>query len=179
MVRELSCQRSKDFLDLFLMGHRLLILFFTFILSFPSFGLNKIGRMGLGMSNQLINDIPSLSVKIQQNREFAIGALLGFRSNQDDTLYGAGFRLYRILFEEPLLNFYMGATLATLNFKDGEKTKSGYQADGTLGSEFHFEGIESIGFSFEFGVSVNHGPDGSSFETLGQNFLKAAVHFYL
>ncbi len=73
----------------------------------------------------------------------------------------------------------MAGTLASLSYEDNDKAKSGYQVDGTFGTEFHIEGIESIGFSFEFGVSYNHGPNGRSFETLGNNFLKSAVHFYL
>jgi hypothetical protein len=162
------------------MGHRLYITLCLLILTLsPAFALNKVGRMGVGMSNQLINEIPALSVKIQQNRQYALGALLGFRSGDDDTLYGAGLRLYRVIYEEPLLNFYMAASLISLNFQEQDKTKSGYQVDGTFGSEFHFDGLESIGFSFEFGLSLNRGPNGSSFETLGQNFLKAAIHFYL
>src|SRR5690606_32676095 len=110
---------------------------------------------------------------------FALGGMLGFRSNEDTTLYGAGLKVYRIIFEEPLLNFYMAGTLASLSYEENEKARSGYQFDGTMGTEFHIEGIESIGFSFEFGLSYNKGPNGRTFETLGDNFLKAAVHFYL
>lgn len=150
------------------------------IWAFPALALNKTGRLGVGLSNQLVNDLPALSLKIQQNRYFAIGGLLALRSNEDNTLYGAGLRVYRVIFEEALLNFYMAGTLASLSYEDEQnKSKSGYQVDGTFGTEFHIEGIESIGFSFEFGVSYNHGPNGRSFETLGNNFLKSAVHFYL
>lgn len=144
-----------------------------------AWGMNKSGRMGLGFSNQLINDLPALSLKIQQNRYFALGGLLGFRSGEDATTYGAGLKVYRVIFEEERLNFFMSGTLATLAYEEDRKAKSGFQVDGTLGTEFHLEGIESIGFSFEFGVSYNKGPRGTSFETLGNNFLKAAVHFYL
>lgn len=133
------------------------------------------------MSNQLANDIPALSFKIQKNKAFAVGGLLGFKSDEDNTLYGAGLRLYRLIFDEPQLNFYMAGTFATLSYLDEkDKAKTGYQVDGTLGTEFHFTGLESLGFSFEFGLSVNEASDkGTTFGTLGNNFLKAAVHFYL
>lgn len=147
--------------------------------SLPALALNKTGRLGVGLSNQLVNDLPAISLKIQQNRYYALGGLLALRSNEDTTLYGAGLRVYRVIFEESLLNFYMAGTLASLSYEENNKAKSGYQVDGTFGTEFHIEGIESIGFSFEFGVSYNHGPNGRSFETLGNNFLKSAVHFYL
>jgi len=156
------------------------ILWFTVtLMTLPAWGMNKTGRMGVGLTNQLVNEMPALSLKIQQNRYFALGGLLGFRSNEDATTYGAGLKVYRVIFEEELLNFYMSGTAASLSYEEDEKAKSGYQFDGTFGTEFHFERIESIGFSFEFGVSYNKGPNGRSFETLGNNFLKAAVHFYL
>lgn len=141
------------------------------------------GRMGIGFTNQLANDLPALSLKIQQSKTFGIGGLLGFNSNEEATLYGAGIKFYRIIFDEPQLNFYLAGLIATQNYFDptDDSTKTGYQVDGTLGTEFHFQGIESIGFSFEFGISArNTDPEeGSSFQTLGDNFLKAAVHFYL
>jgi hypothetical protein len=50
-----------------------------------------------------------------------------------------------------------------------------------MGTEFHFAGLESLGLSIEFGLSVRKAdPDGgTSFETLGDSFIKSAVHFYL
>ena len=141
------------------------------------------GRMGVGATNQLANEIPAISLKIQQSKTFALGGLLGFRSDQDQTLYGAGVKFYRIIFDEPQLNFYLAGLYATLNYLDPveDKVKGGYQIDGTMGSEFHFQGLESIGFSFEFGISARNADaeGGTSIETLGDQFVKAAVHFYL
>jgi hypothetical protein len=154
-----------------------------FLISSGAMAADLRGRMGVGASNQLANDIPALSFKIQQSKTFALGGILGFKSDQDNTLYGAGLKFYRIIFDEPQLNFYMAGLFAAENYLDNrDKLKSGYQLDGTLGTEFHFSGIESIGFSFEFGLSVrNADPDGggTSFQTLGDQFVKAAVHFYL
>ena len=153
------------------------------LISTLSYGADLRGRMGVGASNQLANEVPAISLKVQQSKTFAIGGILGFRSDQDHTLYGAGVKFYRIIFDEPQLNFYMAGLFATENYLDEEKDKlkSGFQIDGTLGSEFHFSGLESLGFSFEFGISArNADPDGgTSIETLGDQFLKAAVHFYL
>ena len=140
------------------------------------------GRMGIGASNQLANNVPALSLKIQQSKTFALGGILGFKSDQDNTLYGAGVKFYRIIFDEPQLNFYMAGLFATENDLDTEKdkVKSGYQIDGTLGTEFHLSGLESIGFSFEFGLSArNADKGGTTLQTLGDQFVKAAVHFYL
>ncbi len=160
-----------------------MILIGALFCSLHAWGADLRGRMGVGATNQLANEIPAISLKIQQSKTFALGGVLGFRSDQDYTLYGAGVKFYRIIFDEPQLNFYMAGLIATQNFIDENKSKvkSGYQVDGTMGSEFHFQGLESIGFSFEFGISARNvdADRGSSIETLGDQFLKAAVHFYL
>jgi hypothetical protein len=146
------------------------------------FGADLRGRMGVGMTNQLANGIPAISLKVQQSKTFALGGLLGFQSDQDQTLYGAGIKLYRIIFDEPQLNFYLAGLFATETYLDDEdKVESGFQIDGTMGTEFHFSGLESLGFSVEFGVSARKADPngGTSLETLGDSFLKAAVHFYL
>lgn len=162
---------------------RHLLLFFMLILfSLSASAADLRGRLGIGATNQLANDVPAISLKIQQSKTFALGALLGFKSNEDDTLYGAGIKLYRIIFDEPQLNFYIAGLFATENYlNDEDKVKSGYQIDGTMGTEFHFTGLESIGFSFEFGVSArNAGPKGgTTLQTLGDHMFKAGVHFYL
>lgn len=160
---------------------------FTFfilsVFSLSALGADLRGRLGVGATNQLANDIPALSFKIQQNKTYALGGLLGFKTDEDHTLYGAGVKFYRIIFDEPQLNFYFAGLLATQNYIDEteNKTKSGYQVDGTMGTEFHFTGLESIGFSFEFGVTVRNADSkkGTSIETLGDQLLKAGVHFYL
>lgn len=159
-----------------------LLLSLLIVLSTPVFAADLRGRMGIGASNQLANDVPAISLKIQQSKTFALGGLVGFKSDQDHTIYGAGVKFYRIIFDEPQLNFYMAGLLATLNYLDEEKdkVKSGYQVDGTFGTEFHFQGLESIGFSFEFGLSARQSDEkGSTFQTLGDQFIKAGVHFYL
>lgn len=152
-------------------------------ISFPAMSADLRGRMGVGLSNQLANGLPAISLKVQQSKTFALGGLLGFKSDENNTLFGAGVKLYRIIFDEPQLNFYLAGLFATQNYLDvpADKVKSGYQMDGTLGSEFHFAGLESIGFSFEFGISARNADaeSGSSIQTLGDQFIKSAVHFYL
>jgi hypothetical protein len=159
---------------------QLFILLVLVLVSQMAYSAELRGRMGVGATNQLANQVPALSMKVQQTKTSAIGAVLGFQSNQDRTLYGAGVKFYRIIFDEPQLNFYMAGLLAGLNYAEQDQTKSGFQMDATLGTEFHFQGLESIGFSFEFGFSAREaGAGGTSFQTLGDHFLTAAVHFYL
>ena len=159
------------------------MLFFLLLLPSIALSADLRGRMGIGASNQLANGLPAISMKVQQSKTFALGGILGFKSDEDQTLYGAGVKFYRIIFDEPQLNFYLAGMFAPQNYlnETTKKVESGFQVDATLGSEFHISGLESIGFSFEFGLTARNGDEkgGTSFETLGDNFLKAAVHFYL
>jgi hypothetical protein len=158
-----------------------IFVFLALLLPNLAFSADLRGRLGVGLSNQLANELPAISLKLQESATFALGGILGFKSNKNQTLYGAGLKVYRIIFDEPQLNFYMAGLLAAENYLDDGKAKSGFQMDGTMGTEFHLQGLESIGFSFEFGLSVrnSNNSEGTSFQTLGDQFLKAAVHFYL
>ncbi len=152
-----------------------LCLFFHVI---GAYALEKNNRMGVGMTNQLKNDFPALSFKTQKSRSFAYGGMAGLSSSQSNGGYGAGLKLYRNIFDEPQLNFYMAGMAAILANKMAGVNYSGFQFDLSFGSEFHFSGLNSLGFSFEFGVSANKKKD-FVFETLGNNFLVAGIHFYL
>jgi hypothetical protein len=137
------------------------------------------GRLGIGMSNELINGVPALSMKMQKSPLYAFGLIGGFNFADNDGGYGAGAKFYRVLLDEPQLNFYMSGMGALINKKAGGASTSGFQLDGTLGTEFHFVGMESIGFSFEFGLSANKLQNNFKFQTVGNHIVTAAVHFYL
>lgn len=150
----------------------------TFVLCGTSFAFDKVNRLGLGVSNELKNDFPALSFKVQKNRSFAIGGLVGLSTDTDNGGYGVGVKIYRNIFDEPQLNFYMAGMGALLSNKINKTNYSGFQFDLSLGSEFHFTGLQSLGFSFEFGASAFK-KQKFVFQTLGNNFLVMAVHFYL
>ncbi len=149
------------------------------LLSSGSFAHDRIGRLGIGMSNQLKNDLPAISFKIQNSKSTAIGALATIDTDDNTGGWGAGFKLYRNIFKEPQLNFYSGILAAIINEKQGSGTsKTGFQFDLTMGSEFSFTGLSSLGFSIEFGLSFNKIND-FRVQTVGDSFLVAAAHFYL
>lgn len=155
-------------------------LFLAFIMlpSSESYALDKLNRLGLGMSNQLRNDFPALSFKIQKNRSFSIGGLAGISTNAVNGGYGVGLKVFRNIFDEPQLNFYIAGMGAILSNKMNSTSYSGFQFDLSLGSEFHFSGLNSLGFSFEFGASAYKKQE-FTFQTLGNNFIVSAIHFYL
>lgn len=146
--------------------------------SLPSYSYDKVNRLGLGMTNQLKNDFPALSFKIQKNRSFAFGGMFGLSSNPDKGGYGVGLKVYRNIFDEPQLNFYFAGMGALLSNKENRTNYTGFQFDLSLGSEFHFTGLQSLSFSFEFGASAYKKKD-FVFETLGNSFIVSAIHFYL
>lgn len=139
------------------------------------FGLEMTGRMGIGMSNQLVLDTPALSFKVQDTPHSAIGGLFAVDSNQENTDLGLGIKFYRLLFDEPNLNFYLAGLGAYLK-QDG---RSGYQLEATFGSEIHWPGLESIGLSFECGLSLNKVGNERHLATAGHQFFSAGIHFYL
>lgn len=160
-----------------MIGRTFLALCLLFFVS-GAHALEKTNRLGVGMTNQLKNEFPALSFKIQKSRSFAYGGMVGLSSSDKEGGYGTGIKLYRNIFDEPQLNFYMAGAAALLSNKIDGTSHSGFQFDLSFGSEFHFTGLNSLGFSFEFGVSANKKKD-FVFETLGNNFLVAGIHFYL
>ncbi len=150
------------------------------IFSLPALSVNKLGRLGLGITNHLENDLQAFSMKIQKSRTMAIGGHLGIQADSSNSLYAVGGKLYRMIYEEPQLEFYtaLEASLFTYISLDDETTQ-GYHLQGLFGSEFHLQGVESIGFSFEFGLGLSRAGDDVVLKTLGHNIIQSAVHFYL
>ncbi|EQC48989.1 hypothetical protein M899_2091 [Bacteriovorax sp. BSW11_IV] len=143
-----------------------------------AFATERIGRLGVGVSNQLKNDLTSLSFKIQKSRSFAFGGLLNIDTS-DTGGWGAGLKFYKNVFEEPQANFYFSFLGALTNRKlSNGNEESGFQIDLTGGSEFSFTGLQSIGVSFETGISFNK-MDEFAVQTTGSAFIFGSIHFYL
>ncbi len=140
--------------------------------------MERMSRLGIGYTGQLKNDIPAISFKLQKSKSFAFGGVLGYSNSDNGGGTGAAIKLYRNLFDEPNLTFYGSLLGGIISKKSQGESNSGFQADVTLGSEFSFTGLQSLGFSLEFGMSF-YKLDSFISETVGNNFLISAVHFYL
>ena len=94
-----------------------------------------------------------------------------------------GLKAYKSIFIEPNIEFYGSLLFAFINSKkntaDSSASADGIQVDATLGAEWKFTGLESLGFTFEIGLSFNNKTDSYHFETAGQAFGVGAIHFYL
>lgn len=139
---------------------------------------DRVGRLGVGLSNQYKVGIPAISFKLQKSRAFSFGGMVAF-SNDDNGGYGAGLKVFRNIFDEPQLNFYTAVLGAVIQQKQANaEDQSGFQFDFTLGAEYSFSGLQSLGFSTEFGLSLNKLED-FVVETTGSSFIVVAVHFFL
>lgn len=161
--------------------NKLTLLICLLILSNTSYALSLMGRLGVGMSDHLQTDMTTLSLKLQNSRVSAIGGSFGIDTSEEGSFYALGLKYYQLIYEEPQLNFYsaVGINIFTYRDQSTDDTESGYQLDGLFGTEFSFQGLESIGFSFEFGLSLYNMNEETHIATAGHNFLKSAVHFYL
>ncbi len=156
----------------------LVILSLLCLLSLPANAVDRRGRLGVGVSNQLKTDAPALSFKLQQSRSSSIAGLASVDTGKDGG-FGAGLKIHRHFFEEPHLIFYGAILGAYLSDKRGQSALdvSGFQFDFTVGAEFHFAGLKSLGFHFETGISLNK-LDEFVVQTVGSEFLVMGVHFY-
>lgn len=161
---------------------KILIVLVSFsCLNFAANAAGRMGRLGIGMSNHLPTNMQTLSVKLQRNRSTAIGGLFGLDSSSEGSNYALGAKIFKNIYEEPQLNFYSSGSLNIFTYEDTEedKTKQGYLMDATFGAEFSFQGLESIGLSFEFGLGLSQYNGESHFQTVGYNVIQSAIHFYL
>jgi hypothetical protein len=153
------------------------VILLSFLLCSSTFATERIGRLGIGFTNQVKNGTPSLSFKLQKSKSFAFGGFFGIDTS-DNGGWDAGLKLYRNVFDEPFLTFYAHAMGALINKKTSAiEDKSGFQFDIGMGSEFSFQGLQSLGFSLEFGISL-YKLDDFSIQTKADNFIVGSVHFY-
>ncbi len=134
-------------------------------------------RLGLGFTDQSATDLTSLSIKMQTSKYFSFGGVFGIDTS-DNGGQMAGIKIYQNLITEPHLTFYTSTLIAYLNKKTSNVGQSGFQTDITIGSEFSIPKLESIGLSFEFGVSIIN-LDDLTFKTTGNSIISSAIHFYL
>ena len=138
------------------------------------------GRLGIGMTNQIENNMKALSMRLQRNRSTAIGGHFGLDSSSDGVIYALGLKGYKYIYVEPQLNFYSALSGGVFNYlNESDSLESGYQLEGVFGTEFSFQGLESICFSFEFGLGFSQYRNKTRLKTVGYNALVSAVHFYL
>jgi len=136
-------------------------------------------RLGVGYSDQFSVALPSLSARYYPNPQLGVTAALGVDTQKDASRFGLMVRLFKMIFLEDNMNFYMGTGAGLISIEQNAGTnQSGFELTGFVGSEFFFPGLESLGFSFEAGIGVTSISSEVRFRTIGDSPLKAGVIFY-
>ncbi|MEK6554425.1 MAG: hypothetical protein AABZ31_04225, partial [Bdellovibrionota bacterium] len=138
----------------------LLALFVVQIQTSTVFAKDLSSRLGIGYSDQFSESLPGMSIRYWPEGKLGFGAALGVDTEDDNSRFGFMARLYRTVFTEENMNFYMGTgagiiSVEKLNSTTSKyETESGFEMGGFFGGEFFFAGLENLGFAFEAGVSV-------------------------
>lgn len=150
-----------------------LIVVFVLFFAAPSWAKDLSGRVGLGFINEFSNGVPAISLKYGMSKDIHWLAAFGVDTKTPTKTVAAG-KFFKNIFYETNLNFY-----GTLGFAYLKDEKSGIEVLAALGAEFFIPGIDSLGLSFEAGVSAgNSRGDSFSVRTIGYTFLNAGMHFY-
>lgn len=138
------------------------------------------GRMGLGYNAQFaqmpnsLTGVPALSLKYGLARKIALQLVGGYYSGSSGS--GVATAIFeQTLFGEPNLNFFwlLGGGWVSQAAASGTEWISGF------GTEFFIPGVESVGISFEAGLSLENLTRGRFIlKTFGASFLNAGMHFY-
>ena len=135
-------------------------------------------RLGVGYSNSFSESLESVAVRYYPSPDMAFSAALGVDTKENSSKFGFMARMYRIIFPENNLNFYMGAGAGILSFETAGVNESGFELSGFAGAEFYFSGLDNLGFSFELGVGISSVSSEVRFFTLGSSPVKAGITFY-
>lgn len=144
-------------------------------------------RLGVGYSNFMsVGDMPSLAVKYYPSEQLALSAALGIDTSTENSNssgnsnFGFNVGVYKTIFPEENMNFFMGANAGLVSSKpiSSGDSSSGFELAGFIGAEFFVPGIESLGFNIMAGIGVTSTSAGVRFKTIGYSPLHAGMYFY-
>lgn len=149
-------------------------------LSFSAQAKDLANRLGVGYADQVGVDggLPSLAVRYYPSTELGVMATLGVDTQKDASKFAFNAKVFRVIFLEDNLNFYMGAGAGIVSREKAGKNDSGFEVNGFGGAEFFFTGLDNLGFSFEAGIGVTSISSEVRFRTIGDSPFKAGVIFY-
>ena len=153
------------------------------VVSTPCFAKELANRLGVGYSNQFSQELPSLALRYYPDPKVGVGAQLGVDTEEDKSKFGFAAKLYRVIFTEDNLNFYMGSSAGIISIESTDsagksKSNSGFELTGFCGTEFFLPGLENLGFSFEAGVGVTSIKSEVRFRTIADSPVRAGMTFY-
>jgi hypothetical protein len=167
-------------------AHLSKLVLLSVLFALPHFAQAKelTNRLGIGYSDQFSEELPSVTMRYWPDPKLGVGAALGIDTQKDESKFGFMARLYRIIFTEDNMNFYMGtgAGLISVETKNTVTNKSsndsGFELNGFFGCEFFLPGLDSLGITFEGGVGVTSISSEVRFRTMGDSPIRAGMTFY-
>ena len=135
-------------------------------------------RLGVGYQNQFSIDLPGVAARYYPNPDLGVSAALGIDTQTDASKFGLLVKVFRIIFKEPNLNFYLGAGAGIISHQVSGTTDSGFELDGYCGVEFFLPGLPSLGFLVESGIGIASINSGVRFRTFGDHPFRAGIMFY-
>ena len=142
-------------------------------------GKDLTNRLGIGYSDQQADEfLPSITAKYYPNPKTGLSLALGVDTQDNFSRFGLLAKLYRVIFTETNLNFYMGGGAGILSREVGGNNGSGFEFIGFVGVEYFIPGLECLGFSVETGIGIVSNGDGVRFRTIVDHPLRAGVVFY-
>lgn len=157
-----------------------LILLFLGLLTLSTFTQAKDmkNRLGVGPKAPFSIPLEAIAVHYSPNRDYVVTGSIGINTQQGSSMFGIQGGIRRILFEEQLMNFFIGGSLGIISQEVNSSNRSGFELDATAGGEFFFQGLENLGFNFEVGVGVSSLRNANKFYTLGRTPMSAGIIFY-
>ena len=144
----------------------------------PAFAKDLTSRLGIGFKNQSSVDLPGIAVQYWPGSELGVSATVGLDTQTNNSKFSAMGKVYRVIFPEDNLNFYMGAGAGMLSVETVGKNESGFELLGFAGVECFIPGLDSVGWSFEAGTAITSISSGTRFRTFGDSPLRAGAIFY-
>lgn len=137
-------------------------------------------RLGVGYSNSFggVDDLPSLQARYYPNPDYGLSGSLGVDTEKDNSKFGLGVKLLRLVFRETNMNFFVAGGAGIISREIAGNNDSGFDASATFGGEFFLPGLESLSLNFEAGVGVTSISSEVRFRTIGDHPLRAGILFY-
>jgi hypothetical protein len=161
-----------------LLQSALLIVLLSAVLPFQASAKDLSHRLGVGYKNQFSNEVPAVALQYYPGADLGLSVAIGVDTVKENSRFGAMAKLYRIIFQEDNVNFYMGAGAGLVTTEVNAKSESGFELLGYVGAEFFLPGLENLGFSFEAGPAITSVSSGVRFRTYGDSPLRAGIIFY-
>ena len=137
-------------------------------------------RLGIGYADQfgLTQSLPSLALRYYPNADYGLMGMLGVDTRKNNSRFGGGIKILKVVFREDNLNFYTGAGAGIVSQEEAGSTSSGFDLSGFAGAEFFLPGLENLSLNFEAGVGVTSISSEVRFRTIGDSPIKAGIFFY-